>query len=187
MYALNIAKKTGFTVVDRNTPIVIRDNRGILFYDTTPITPRVQKFNLPRGKYIVDSGNFKIRPKPVKYRLAELPIYCNRVGYPSPSKFKIMYGDNPNKCSVIWDKKVIVFDNSFKEKPRSHVYFILMHEWAHRYFNGQREDCCDIWASNAMKILGYNPSQIGLAQIYSLSDAQNFRKNVLVNKLIKSR
>lgn len=180
--SLNVLKKTGFTIIDNSKPVIIRDNRGILFYSTESIVPRAKKFNLPVGTYIVDSGSFKELPFPVNYKLVSLPPPERH--WPSPKNFKISFGVNPSKCTVDWNKKTILFDYSLKEKPKYVLDFILFHEYAHAFY--KTELYCDLLAGNYMKIRGYNPRQIGYAPIESLSYHQNGRKQVMTNKLIKA-
>lgn len=172
--------KSGFEVIDKTLPIVIRDNRGLSFYDTNPIVPKVENFNLPQGEYLIDSGRFRRLPAPINYPLFKLPP--PEVFRPKPYRFKVMFGENPNKCSIFWKKKTILFDNQFKEVTKPEFDFIKFHEFGHsRYLT---EKFCDLMAANFMLVKGYNPSQIGLAPIVTLSDNNFERKKYLVNKII---
>lgn len=182
MEKLTVNKKTGFRVIDPYEPIIIRDSRGILFYSTEDMTPRVEYFNLPEGEFWVESGWFEQAKKPREYTLATLPPIERDYG--DMSDFKISYEPNESKCTVYWDLKEIVFDTSFQERPIPEVMFILFHEFGHRYF--ETEEFADLYASNQLKLLGYNPTQIALAQVGSLSERQTKRKEYLVNTLIET-
>jgi hypothetical protein len=109
MKPLNIGVKTGFIVKDVYKPIIIRDARGVLFYETESLLPKVEFFNLPAGHYFVEKGWFSETLLPRVYPLAVLPPPERQ--YPDPTYFDIEFGDNPNKCSILWDERVIVFDS----------------------------------------------------------------------------
>lgn len=182
MRHIKLSRKTGFKVRDKFLPINIRDTRGILFYTTEDILPKVEYFNLPEGDYFVDSGDFIEVDKPREYELAKLPPPERDFG--SLKDFVIKFGDNPHKCTVDWIDKTIEFDYQFLEKPLPEVMFILYHEEGHRYY--ETEEYCDLYASNLMKIRGYNPTQIARAQMFSLSSNQTPRKEFVVNHLINT-
>lgn len=182
MEKITLDKITGFRVVNPYEPVIIRDKRGILFYSTEDMTPRVTYFNMPAGEFFVDSGWIEPVGKPRRYELATLPPHERDYG--AMENFTITYEPNPNKCTVYWDLKEIVFDTSFMERPIPEVMFILFHEYGHRYF--ETEKFADLYASNRMKLSGYNPSQIALAQVGSLSERQQPRKEFLVNRLIET-
>ena len=181
MRRLTLGIKTGFKVNDPTKPILIRDNRLILFYDTESLLPRVTYFNMPAGRYWVEKGFFSESILPRIYSLSMLPP-PERV-MPDPTGFDIVFDNNPHKCSIFWDEKTIVFDNSFASKSEPEIYFVLFHEYGHQLY--KTEKYADLYAANKMKILGFNPSQIGFAQNSSLSDAQDHRKDFLTNKLIE--
>jgi hypothetical protein len=169
---MTVLEKTGFRVKDPFSPIIIRDMRGIMFYNTLALTPKVKHFNLPKGDYLVDNGYFTKMDKPVNYPLYPLPKFERK--RKKPYDFKIIFGNNPNKCTVYWYKKLIVFDNALKELPKPQLDFILFHEYAHARYT--TEVYCDLMAANYMLTRGYNPSQIRVAPIKTLSDKQIKRK-----------
>lgn len=179
MKSFTLAAKTGFRVKDIYKPIVIRDFRGISFYNTEPILPKVKFFNLPAGKYFLDSGHFERLPNPIKYPFLKVPRFerFRKV----PSHFKMLFANNPNKCTVDWDRGTITFDNSMKEDPLTELDFIRYHEYSHARY--KTEKFCDLMAVNYMLAKGYNPSQIGRAQIESLSDKAYDRKIFVLQKL----
>lgn len=174
--------KTGFKVKRPTVPIIIRDARGMLFYSTEDLLPRVEYFNLPPGEYFVDSGDFVKADTPRKFELAKLPR--PERDYGSAGDFKVLFEPNPNKCSVDWDKKTITFDTVFLDRSIPETFFILYHELAHRYYETEKE--ADLYSSNMMKIKGFNPSQIALAQMYSLSDRQSERKKYVIDNLLNT-
>lgn len=177
---LTLAKKTGFKNLAPSIPIEIRDERGVIFYRTDVLRKPVKFFNLPKGRYFIFCGSFRALDKPIKYKLANLPRHERIMG--DPKKFKIIFAYNPNKCTVNWRKKTITFDDSFREKPRYVKCFVLYHEFGHRYYH--TEALADLYARNLMMQRGFNPSQIGMAPIESLSNRQEKRKSIIVNSLI---
>lgn len=182
MEKLTLEKKTGFKVIDPFEPVNIRDVRGVLFYSTEDLLPKVEYFNLPAGEFFVDSGHIVKADKPREYKLADLPTPERDNG--SMSDFDVKFETNPHKCTVYWDTKEIVFDKAFEERPIPQVMFILFHEFGHRYY--ETEKLADLYASNMMKVKGYNPSQIADAQMYSLSDKQYDRKEFVIENLINT-
>lgn len=180
---LSIHEKSGFKINNPQVPVIIRDCRGILFYSTELQTPNVKEFNLPPGQYLVDSGYFTKMNKPVNYPLKKLPPAERH--RPIPSNFTIVWGDNPNKCSVIWPRKVILFDKSLEDYRLPELFFILYHEYSHASY--KTEKFCDLKAYNYMILKGYNPEQIGMSQIDSLSSEQRERKRFLTNVIINKK
>lgn len=181
MRQITLNKKTGFKVNDIYQPVVIRDHRGILFYTTEPLLPKVKEFNLPPGTYCVDNGYFSPMILPVSYGNIKLPFPERAL--PKPDNFKVEFGNNPNKCTIFWKEGRILFDSSFKEKPLYEVFFILFHEEGHSRY--KTEDKADLYAAKKMLDYGFNPYQVGIAPLFSLSDRQMFRKNNIVDKLEK--
>lgn len=177
---LILTKKTGFEVVDIFRPINIRDERGILFYTTEPLLPRVTHFNLPAGRYTVDSGFFRELPRPNPVNLSPLP-WPERF-YPSTKKFNLVFRPNPNKCTVFWDEKLIVMDDRYLSRPLAEIDLILFHEEGHSRY--RTEKYADLYATNAMLEKGYNESQIGISHLETLSSAQYERKEFINRKII---
>lgn len=183
MYRIHLTQKTGFKVLKPEKEVVIRDEKtGLLFYSTEFKTPNVKEFNLPKGNYIVESGFIRPMLFCVDYPLIKLPK--KERNRPIPHNFKIVYGKNPNKCSINWDEGKIIKDSAMKDWPRQENDFIYFHELSHAHY--QTEGYCDLKAANYMILKGYNPIQIGLSQIDSLSPKQVARKELLVNALIKT-
>jgi len=180
MSPLIIHKKTGFKNITPESPVVIRDFRGIMFYSTEGLRP-VKGFNLPPGNYFLDSGNIKPLRKPIHYKLARLPLPERNLK--PPFNFMVIFSENPNKCSIIWDEKTIIFDTKLKAKSLPELDFILFHEFSHCRYS--TEKYADLQATNLMKKRGYNPSQIGLAPLTSLSEMQLPRKNNIVKNIIR--
>jgi hypothetical protein len=190
---LVVTKKTGFTINDPSKPLIIRDNRGLLFYSTEQLLPnkKITCFNMPGfGNFWIETGGVSARIAPIHYPYAELPELQRRENpitkeeFPDPFNFDVQFGNNPNKCTIKWSEHVIFFDNQFKEKPLPQVFFILGHEYAHTFF--ESETLCDQMAGNYMKDLGFNPSQIGAAPILALSEKQYQRKVNMVESLINA-
>lgn len=177
MNTIIIPQKTGFYIIDPFNPVNIRDFRNKLFYSTEPLLPKVKNFNLPVGKYFVENGLIRVLKEPVKYPLLRMPKPERKLI--SPFDFEIIVKDNPNKCTINWNKKTITFDPEIMEKSLSEIYFILYHEYGHQLFN--TEKYADLVACNYMLRKGFNPSQIASAPILSLSERAQERKEYIVN------
>lgn len=147
-------------ILDKNkTPFYYRNNLKNKF-----------SFNLPCGTYYTNNNLVKL-DKPVFYTKPKLKKRYHFKEY--PKNFKILYSENPNKCSVDLNKGVIIFDNSFKTAPRFIKDFIKFHELGHYRYTGkgqQSEIDCDNFACYCMILIGYNPSQIMVASKNSLEN-----------------
>lgn len=172
-------------------PVIINDDRNISFYSTADIMP-VYCFNLPSGKYIVESGEFKPMPKPIPFKLEKEPIAETALPTP-PIGFDIVFGYNPNKCTIFWGRKLIVFSDQFIDYPLPKITHIYMHEFGHSKYGFERlydletaEKYCDLYASNQMLRMGYNPSQIMSSEKETLSDRQQYRKDFIEGVLLKN-
>ena len=175
MQLFYINKKTGFENNPDDT-VIIRDFRGKIFYTTKGLNKPIEGFNLPIGKYYYESGDFKPLKEPLKFPLQSLPIR-ERFFKENPFNFKIKFDVNKSKATILWDKRLIIFDNSLLEYTIPELYFILFHEYGHQFYT--TEKYADIFAYNTMIKKGYNPSQIAKAQLLSLSHKQLPRKKYL--------
>lgn len=185
MREIIVNEKTGFRITDAFKPVVIRDERGLLFYSTESLTPKVKTFNLaPVGKLFIESGEFVPLPNPVEYKLVKLPVFPQHKFPVHPSEFALRFGDNPDKCTINFANHEILFDNSYKEKPLPIVFFTLYHEYAHQFFID--EHLADQMACNYMLIKGFNPDQIKKAPRNSLSAKQEYRKVNVENRIEES-
>lgn len=182
MRKLFVSKKTGYLIKDTLHPVIIRDQRGLLFYSTEAMEGRTKVFNLPPGIYFVDQGTFNPMPFPVNFPMAKLPP--KERNYKPPFDFKVMFGNNPNKCTIRWAEKTIFFDRKLKDITIPELWFILFHEYAHAVYKTERY--ADLLSGNLMKQRGFNPSQIGTAPLTSLSSAQFERKKHMVKQVIKA-
>jgi len=164
MKDLIIEKKTGFV---SSMPFDIYDITGNLFYSDT-FTDKIKNgeklyFNLPLGVYKYN-GNFVKLDEPVKVVNITLPVKERNL---AGGKYEILFGDNPNKCSIFYDEKVILFDSSFQSKPMYVKYVIYFHELGHHWY--KTEEKADLYAAKKLLDLGFNPSQIGLGILDSLN------------------
>lgn len=202
MRPLNLVTKTGFRITRPEIPVIIRDSRGVMFYSTEPVLPNVKEFNLPAGKYFVDSGVFSQMEQPVRYRLPKLPP--RQRNRPFPTDFKLLWGNNDKKCTVDWDRKTITFDQSMSESPLSHLDFIKYHEFGHARYGTNvdtsrpelvtpeqwvmvmdAEKKADLFAVGCMLRKGYNPEQIAESQVDGLSHKQGERKEFITDVISK--
>jgi len=184
MSKLILEKKTGFSTI---LPFKIFDSKGVYFYGSD-FTDKISKglrvnFNLPFGEYEVD-GNLIQLENPVNFKLVKLPPHERNF---ETKKYKIFFGNNPNKCTIYHDKDNprIVFDLSFKDKPLYVKFCIYFHELGHQYY--KTEKYADMYAINKALDFGFNKSQIGLAFIDSLSDRAFKRKHNVIYQLLNNK
>jgi hypothetical protein len=118
---------------------------------------------------------------PVSFDLVALPK--PERNYPLPYDYAVEFDSNPNKCTIKWMEKRIIFDDELKSCSLPELMFILNHEFGHAYYT--TEKFADLWARNEMIKKGYNPSQIGSAPVTSLSEIQYKRKKFIVNSFLK--
>lgn len=179
--------KTGFSTTDKE--LLIYDKSMIPFYFISGIK-NLFRFNLPLGTYYTENKITQL-DKPCYYSSPKVPEkYFFDINY--PENFKIIYRDNPNKCSVDLEKATIIFDTSYKKEPRFVRDFIKFHELGHFDYTGkgdQSERDCDLFAGNCMLKIGYNPTQIAAAQKYSLGQGgcSDMRKKSVANYLKRTK
>lgn len=181
MVEFRVPKKSGFRILVN--PIRILDFRKKLFYDNSLVN-NPKTFNLPAGKYYLVKGSFVRLKNPVNYQLPSLPKR-ERMFYPNPYNFAVKFAKNPNKASIYWDKGVIVFDNAFKQKSLPELFFVLYHEYGHKLYT--TEKFADLFAIREMLKKGFNPSQIGMVPITTLSGQQFPRMKFVVDNLTKKK
>lgn len=164
MRDLILEEKTGFV---SSMPFEIYDLNGKLFYSdkfTTKIANGEKlEFNLPLGIYKYN-GNFIKLPWPVKVVNIQLPLKERNLAH---KKYEIIFGDNPNKCTIFYDEGIILFDTQFQNKPLYVRYVIYFHELGHHWY--KTEEKADLYAAKKLLELGFNPSQIGMAILDSLN------------------
>ena len=185
---LIVSKKTGFRNVTGN-PVIILDQRGEVFYDTSKLDKRIYEFNLPQGEYYILCGKIREMPMPVRYELAPLPPIQRDMGV-DPATFEVIFADNKFTGTIAWNEQKVVLDNRLKNYPLPTLRFIFEHERGHRYWDENvspddlNEEACDRYASNEMLKAGYNPSQIGDAMLSTLSDDKVKRKKIMIESLV---
>lgn len=184
MQKFTVKQKNGFKSFD--TVVKIYDKNGILFYCKENKNGLLH-FNLPKGEYC--TYNNLMTAKIRNYKLPKLPKANNPK--PLPNDFKIIFCNNPNKCSVDNKNHVIYFDNSFKNQPIPCLDYILFHELGHYLYSNDgnnSEKNCDLFAMKKMLEIGYNPSQVLWVQNGTLSESKlnNDRKKLIKNNSINS-
>jgi hypothetical protein len=177
--AIIISKKTGFKNLIPSRPLIIRDFRGKLFYSTVGLKI-IDKFNLPEGSYNIEQGDIEPLSEPVKFTIKPLPK--PQRFFKLPNDFQIIFEANPNKCTIKWLEKKIIFDTDLLQKTIPELFFILYHEYGHSLYT--TEKYADAFAANLMLKKGYNPSQIGSAPITALSSLQFERKKYIVKRML---
>lgn len=187
MRNLILENKTGFST---NLPFEIFDRWGNLFYSNqftnrgknlTMVHAPLFKFNLPAGTYKYNGVFYKLK-KPLNFKFRKLPPIERKKPI---KKFKIIFAYNPNKCSIYYNLGFIIFDNQFKKAPIYQIYDIYYHELGHHFY--KTESFADMYASNQMLKIGFNPSQIGRVALQTLSESQNYRKEIKVKTLKNAR
>lgn len=180
MIRLTLDKKTGFT---SSLPFDIYDERGILFYSSS-FTDKGQNgerlmFNLPPGEYKYN-GVIRQLDRPLNIPLKKLPPKERRI---KKKRYRIEYGDNPNKCTIFYDKGLILFDKSFLKLPLFVRWNIYFHELGHHFY--KTEKYADLYAYNKMIKAGFNKTQIGKTSLMTLSNSSFDRKEYIIKTILK--
>ena len=184
MKDLILEHKTGFSTT---LPFKIYDTKGNIFYDDTFCNTiaegKTLKFNIPAGIYKYD-GYFIKLPEPVETMGIALPIperFINKFKH-----YEIIFGNNPNKCTIYYKAGLILFDNAFKETPIFYRYGIYFHEMGHHFYKTEWK--ADMYATKKMLDYGFNPSQIALTGLLTLSKNDSYnRKERMVNLAINTK
>lgn len=183
MKEIFLKKKSGFKVIQH--PVKIYDARGILFYSTEDLKNKPEKINLPAGfKLYLRSGVLQKLKNSVNFShlfVNQLPAR-ERYHYRFPSNFPLIFQPTPHKAFIDWENKIILVDTQFLNRPIPDLQFILLHEHAHCFYKSEKY--ADQYAAKQMLKQGFNPSQIAKAQVLSLSDMQEHRKDYLTRILI---
>jgi hypothetical protein len=150
---------------------------GESFYYFENLNNNAVYFNLPS----IDIVKFDILTKNNVQPLKNNILQYDEIKLPPREKnhvvkdyINIEIAKNPNKASTKILEAYIKLDTSFLYKPLPFTLFVLLHELGHNYYS--TEKFCDMWATNEMLKLGYNPSQCFYSNFYCLSDAQTERK-----------
>jgi len=159
-------------------PLVIKDKDKKTIY----LAPRGKVFNVPVIDKIYIKGKYKRLPAKI--------ITGVQLKYYKPEKkvrFKgirrVLFRNNPNKCSIDVNSGTLIFDkNFFKQLNIVQLYFILSHELGHYFYYSEHK--ADAFARFVMLMLGFNPSQIVAAASSTLID--KFRKNENLAQLLKN-
>ena len=168
--------------MSKKTPFKIYDHRQILFYSSDFVKNFKGVFSLPKGVYYSDNEIFKISQLKDNFNSFKLPKRERDLKH-NFDIFKIYFSNNPSKCTINHIDKTINFDKSFKDKPLYILHFVLSHEMGHNYY--KTEEYADLYAVKQMLKMGYNPSQIGLCPLLSLSKHSDYRKNIIVKQILK--
>ena len=178
MKKLSIEKKSGFVAY---TPFVIYEPNGNVFYssDFTDKIANKKKlcFNLPVGTFFLE-GNIHKLDNPRTFKNISLPPHERNL---PKKRYRIIFGVNPNKCTIYYKAGLILFDNAFKEAPLYIKYDIYFHELGHHHY--KTEKFADLYAVKKMLDYGFNPSQIGRVSVLALGSANLERKKYIINKL----
>lgn len=182
MRDLILEHKTGFS---STLPFEIFEPNGNLFY-SSDFTDHIAKgerldFNLPAGEYKYN-GSFIKLSSPVNVLNVTLPLKERNI---EKKRYEIKFGDNPNKCTIFYKEGIILFDSSFKSKPLYVKYCIYYHELGHHWY--KTESKADLFALKKMLDKGFNPSQIGMASLGSLSENSFDRKMKTVSILTNNK
>ena len=176
--------KTGFMT---ELPFEIFDNKGKLFY-SSEFTDHISnggtvKFNVPAGIYQYN-GSFIRLSRPVHIMDITLPKFQRNLNAKG-KRYKIIFGENPNKCTIFYNRGVILFDRQYESAPLYVKYGIYFHELGHHYYID--EDKADLYATKKMLDYGFNPSQIGRVGLMTLSNNSFDRKEKMINRLTTNK
>lgn len=180
MKNLVLENKTGFTTL---LPFTIYELNGNIFYSSDFVN-KIEKgerlnFNIPAGRYTYEGAFIKL-DNPIKFKPITLP---NKERNLPKKKYKIIFGNNPNKCSIFYSTGIILFDEVFRTAPLYVKYGIYFHELGHHFY--KTEKFADLYAVKKMLDYGFNPSQIGRVSIFGLSSESMERKDFIIKKLTK--
>ena len=182
MRDLILEHKTGFS---STLPFEIFEFNGNLFYGsdfTTHIEEgKKLEFNLPAGEYRYN-GSFIKLPSPVEVMNIELPFPERNI---LKKRYDIVFGDNPNKCTIYYDEGLILFDSQYQSKPLYLKYGIYYHELGHHWYKSEYK--ADLFSIKKMLDKGFNPSQIGLVALEGLSDKSDERRAKIISLMTKSQ
>jgi hypothetical protein len=182
MKDLILEKKAGFSSI---LPFKIFELNGFLFY-SSEFTDKIEKgerldFNIPAGSYKFDGSFIKLQ-FPVATKNITLPLKERNL---AKKRYNIVWGNNPNKCTIFYDTGTILFDNSLKSSPLYIKEGIYFHELGHLLYKTEWK--ADLYAAKKMLEKGFNPSQIGLVGVFGLSDKNNERRENIVNHLTNNK
>ena len=181
MMNLILEQKTGF---ETSLPFTIYDNKGNVFYSDTFTdhikNGKVLRFNLPVGDYTYNGSFFKLN-SPIPISIDPLPPKERKM---IPKRYKIIFDNNPNKCTIYYKRGLIIFDNQFKNAPLYVKYGIYFHELGHHYYKTEWK--ADLYAMKKMLEYGFNPSQIGRVGLEALSNSNFDRKLRMIDTLTKN-
>lgn len=166
MKKISVKQASGFVTSDKK--IVILDLNGKPFYVFDTKNAKTE-FNLPKGVYLTNN-TIKGLPEKIKFKT---PVLKPERKISIPKKIKFIWGQNPNKASVILNKGIILVDEGFKKFPRFVQVYLFYHEIGHYFFKS--ETGADAFARVKMLERGFNPSQIGMASRLSLSPKSKHR------------
>lgn len=182
MNSLILEKKAGFFT---SLPFVIYELNGNVFYSsdfTDKISKgEVLKFNLPAGKFKYEGSLNKL----------DFPIQTKTIILPLPERlllkkrYKIIFGNNPHRCTIFYKAGIILFDKAFKDAPLYIKYGVYFHELGHHFYT--TEKYADLYSVKKLLDLGFNPSQIGRTNIYALKPESLERKEFIINKLTNNK
>ena len=178
---ITVKKKTLFYFPKfKNEPLNIYDERGNIFYSSDFTKNFKGLFYLPKGRYNTDNlivqsrGNLTQPEIRLPKRQWDMKHNFNN--------FEIRYGNNINKCTIFHDRKIILFDDSFKSAPLYQLAFMLAHEKGHNYY--MSEKFADLFALRLMLKEGYNTSQVIRAIDLTLSDKRSIDRKIFIYKLL---
>lgn len=180
MRFFRVNKPSGFYSFD--TEIIILDSSGKPFYFHRSKKPGRAWFNMPVGLY--QTSNV-LTPAPFRtYNVGKLPKPERKIK--APEKIKFSFGRNKNKASILLKEGEVLIDSSFLDSPKPFLQQIKLHEVGHYYYSTEYK--CDLFAAYFMlKKFGYNPSQVGSANKFCLSDPDGHRVHIVKNFAKKSQ
>lgn len=178
MKKLSVKQASGFVTSDKKIRILDANRKPFYFFDTK--NDRTE-FNLPKGVYLTEN-DIKGLPEKIKFKT---PVLKPERKISIPKKIKFIWGQNPNKASVILNKGIILVDEGFKQFPRFVQVYLFYHEIGHYFFKSEKG--ADSFARVQMLKRGFNPSQVGMASRISLSPKSVHRVKACFEDLHKTK
>lgn len=180
MIPLKLEKKTGFM---SSMPFEIREDNGNIFYSSdftdNIANGRSVKFNVPYGEYQY-TGNLVKLDFPVSTKSIVLPSKQRNI---AGGRYDIIFEPNPNKCTIYYDLKLIVFDTSFRTRPMYEKYGIYFHELGHHWYKDESK--ADLYAVKKMLDYGFNPSQVALVFSNGLTQDKSEERKLRIAKILE--
>jgi len=174
-----------FDTKDINGSFEIKTEQGEVYHNLQRVSQKT-KVNFPKkGLYLVNNN--------CRYITKDLQPFETQIQLPTPERdhhetevnlqiFKETRPDSSPARTYAKEGIMLVNEPIFLKSNIQQRIFILLHEWAHRYYT--TEYLCDLWAAKKYCEWGFNPSQAfsTLAELLQTSTNQKETKQQRRNR-----